>query len=111
VSSAVTIRRMGQPGDLGWVVMAHREIYTKEFGWNSDFEALVARIVADYAEKHDDAREAAWIVEAHGRKAGCVFCVAKDDRVAQLRILLVDPGGPWHGVGRLALARMHHLRP
>lgn len=99
MSSAVTIRRLGQPGDLGWVVMAHGEIYSEEFGWNSDFEALVARIVADYAEKHDNAREAAWIIEADGRRAGCVFCVAKDDRVAQLRILLVDPAGRGMGLG------------
>ncbi len=99
MAATATIRRLGQPGDLGWVVKAHGEIYAKEFGWNADFEALVARIVADYAEKHDAAREAAWIIEADGRRTGCVFCVAADDRVAQLRILLVDPAGRGMGLG------------
>lgn len=79
--------------------MAHGEIYNAEFGWDTDFEALVARIVADYAADHDAAREAAWIVEADGRRVGCVFCVANDDRVAQLRILLVDPAGRGIGCG------------
>jgi GNAT superfamily N-acetyltransferase len=95
----LTIRRLGEPGDLGWAVMAHGEFYAREFGWDASFEALVAKIVADYATSHDDAREAAWIAELGGRRAGCVFCVAADERTAQLRILLVDPGARGHGLG------------
>jgi GNAT superfamily N-acetyltransferase len=94
-----TIRLLGAPGDLGWVVMAHGEIYDKEFGWDTSFEVLVARIVADYAEHHDPACEAAWIAEVDGRRAGCVFCVRKDETTAQLRILLVDPTARGLGLG------------
>jgi GNAT superfamily N-acetyltransferase len=95
----VTIRRVGKPGDLGWVVLAHGELYTREFGWDASFEALVARIVADYAADHDDKREAAWIAEQDGRRVGCVFCVAADGQTAQLRILLVDPAARGQGLG------------
>ena len=101
----VSIRRLGEPGDLGWVVMAHGEFYAREFGWDTSFEALVAKIVADYATTHDDTREAAWIAEWDGadaggqRRVGCVFCVAADERTAQLRILLVDPAARGHGLG------------
>jgi len=95
----VTIRRLDQPGDLGWVVMAHGEMYASEFGWDTSFEALVARIVADYADDHDDTREAAWVAELDGRRAGCVFCIAVDDQTAQLRTLLVDPAARGHGIG------------
>ena len=95
----VTIRRLGRPGDLGWVVMAHGEMYASEFGWDTSFESMVARIVADYAGDHDDAREAAWVAELDGRRAGCVFCIAADDQTAQLRALLVDPAARGHGVG------------
>lgn len=97
------IRRLDRPGDLGWVVMAHGELYAAEFGWDASFEALVARIVADYAVGLDPAREAAWIAEVEGRRVGCVFCVAAGGDqagTAQLRILLVDPAGRGHGLGR-----------
>jgi GNAT superfamily N-acetyltransferase len=96
------IRRLSQPGDLGWVVMAHGEVYATEFGWDSSFEALVARIVADYAADHDPGREAAWIAELDGRRVGCVFCVRgpePEGSIAQLRILLVHPDGRGHGLG------------
>lgn len=101
----VTIRRLGKPGDLGWVVMAHGEFYAHEFGWDTSFEALVAKIVADYAAGRDDACEAAWIAvkgegePGGGRRVGCVFCVAADQQTAQLRILLVDPEARGLGLG------------
>jgi GNAT superfamily N-acetyltransferase len=94
------IRGLDRPGDLGWVVQRHGEIYAEEFGWDTSFEALVARIVADFAEKRDPAREQAWIAEVDGQRAGCVFCVRKDDQTAQLRILLVDPIARRRGLGR-----------
>jgi GNAT superfamily N-acetyltransferase len=95
-----SIRPLGHPGDLGWVVMAHGEVYAAEYGWNSEFEALVARIVAGYAAGRDPGREAAWIAETSGRRAGCVFVVAKDADTAQLRILLVEPAARGQQLGR-----------
>ncbi len=94
-----TIRRLGEPGDLGWVVQAHGEVYAHEFGWDISFEALVARIVADYAGDHDPAREAAWMADLDGRRVGCIFCVTEDDSTAKLRILLVHPDGRGHHLG------------
>jgi hypothetical protein len=68
----ITVRPADRPGDLGWVVMAHGEVYDRQFGWNIDFEALAAGIVADYALGHDGSREAAWIAEAGGERAGSI---------------------------------------
>jgi GNAT superfamily N-acetyltransferase len=93
------IRPLGQPGDLGWVVMAHGEVYAAEFGWDTSFEELVARIVADYAVGHNPAREGAWIAEQDGRRVGCVFCVAAGATTAQLRTLLVHPSARGHDLG------------
>jgi GNAT superfamily N-acetyltransferase len=112
MASEAVIRRLAQPGDLGWVIMAHGEIYAAEFGWDLKFEALVTRIVADYAADHDPAREAAWIAEVQGRRVGCVFCVRGDESgtaipgapgagpTARLRILLVHPAARGLGLGR-----------
>jgi GNAT superfamily N-acetyltransferase len=96
----VLIRRADQPGDLGWMVMAHGEIYAEQFSWDGDFEALVARIVADFATDHDPSTEAAWIAELDGERVGCVLCVAGDESgVAKLRILLVTPAARGLGLG------------
>ena len=103
-AGGTTIRPLGRPGDLGWVVMAHGEVYAAEYGFNGEFEALVAKIVADYAAGPDPRREAAWIAEAGGQRAGCVFLVAKDAETAQLRILLVDPAARGRHLGRRLVA-------
>ncbi|MFC8449297.1 GNAT family N-acetyltransferase [Kitasatospora sp. NPDC057223] len=96
----VEIRRADRPGDLGWVVMAHGELYDRQFGWNTDFEALVAKIVANFATDRDPAGEAAWIAEVDGERAGCVLLVAGDrPEDAKLRVLLVTPAARGLGLG------------
>ncbi|MGH3098091.1 MAG: GNAT family N-acetyltransferase [Streptosporangiales bacterium] len=95
----VTVRELGRPGDLGWVVQCHGEVYADQFGWDTSFEALVARIVADYAKDRDPAREVAWIAEMDGQRAGCVFCVTGGATTAKLRILLVHPSARGLGIG------------
>ncbi len=96
---AAFVVRPPVPGDLGWVVQRHGALYAEEYGWDASFEALVARIVADYAARGDQRREAAWIAEAGGQPAGCVFCMHKTDTTAQLRLLLVEPHARGMGVG------------
>ncbi|MEV5642881.1 GNAT family N-acetyltransferase [Streptomyces flaveolus] len=96
----IVVRHADRPGDLGWVVMAHGELYARQFGFTTDFEALVAEIVGDYAAKHSPDQEAAWIAETDGERAGCVFLVAADQPgVAKLRVLLVTPAARGLGLG------------
>lgn len=102
----VVVRSADRPGDLGWVVMTHGELYEQQFGFNTDFEALVAKIVGDYATKHSPATEAAWIAEIDGERAGCVFLVADDQpEVAKLRLLLVTPAARGLGLGTRLVER------
>jgi DNA-binding MarR family transcriptional regulator/GNAT superfamily N-acetyltransferase len=93
------VLRAPHPGDLGWIVQRHGALYAQQYGWDESFEALVARIVADYAEHHDPRREAAWIAEVDGEPAGCVLCTRREDDVAQLRLLLVEPRARGRGIG------------
>lgn len=104
-AAVLRIRTADRPGDLGWVVMAHGELYAREFGWDTTFEALVAQIVADYAQHHDSRRESAWIAEVDGERVGCVFCMAGETPdTAKLRILLVHPAARGRGLGARLVA-------
>lgn len=95
------IRSLGQPGDLGWIVQAHGELYAAEFGWSTEFEAFVAGVVAEIAGSRDTGRERTWIAELDGRRVGCVSCVAAEDpATARLRILLVHPDARGQQLGR-----------
>jgi DNA-binding MarR family transcriptional regulator/N-acetylglutamate synthase-like GNAT family acetyltransferase len=100
---AAFVLRSPRPGDLGWVVQRNGALYAQEYGWDASYEALVARIMADYAARADP-REAGWIAELDGRPVGCVFCMRKDDSTAQLRLLLVDPAARGLGLGERLVA-------
>lgn len=98
-TSRTVVLRPLRPGDLGWVVHRHGVLYAEEYRWDQSFEALVARIVADYAEAQDREGQCAWIAEVDGRPAGSVFCMRRDSRTAQLRLLLVEPEARGLGIG------------
>ncbi len=86
------VLREPRPGDLGWIVQRNAALYAAEYDFNADYEGLVARIVADFAEDHDPHLERVWIAELDGRAVGCVMCVRDDaPGTARLRLLLVEP--------------------
>jgi GNAT superfamily N-acetyltransferase len=103
-SAELHIRAADRPGDLGWIVERHGTLYAEQFGWNQRFEALIARIAAEFGDGHDPAREGLWIAELDGASVGSVLCREKEPGVAQLRLLLVEPSARGHGVG-VALVR------
>jgi DNA-binding MarR family transcriptional regulator/GNAT superfamily N-acetyltransferase len=93
------ILREPRPGDLGWVVTRHAELYAQEYGWGENFEGICAQIVADFANKFDPKCERGWIAEMDGQNVGCVFLVKDSEDVARLRLLLVDPVARGRGLG------------
>jgi DNA-binding MarR family transcriptional regulator/N-acetylglutamate synthase-like GNAT family acetyltransferase len=102
-SEPIALRPLAS-GDYGWVVHRHGDLYAEEYGWDETFEALVAQIVADYIKHRDPKRESAWIAEVDGEPAGCVFCTEKEEQVAQLRLLLVEPWARGRGIGSRLVA-------
>ncbi len=93
------VLRQPKPGDLGWVVARHATLYEQEYGWAENFEGVCAQIVADYSAKFDPAWERCWIAEMDGENVGSVFLVKDTEKVARLRLLLVDPIARGHGLG------------
>lgn len=91
--------RPPQPGDIGWITHRQGVLYNQEYGWDEQFEALIAEIAAKFFQSFDPKRERCWIAEREGEVIGSVFCVKDSKTIARLRLLYVEPSARGLGVG------------
>lgn len=88
-------------GDIGRVIHRQSVLYAEEYGWDWTYEALVARILGEFAAGFDASKEDAWIAERAGRVIGSIFLMKSDEpAVARLRLLYVEPNARGAGLGR-----------
>lgn len=92
--------RSARSEDMSWIIKRHGSLYAEEFGWSSNFEVLVDKIVSDYQKNFKPGREFCWIAEVDGQNVGCVFVVEESASVAKLRLLMVTEEGRGMGLGR-----------
>jgi len=96
---------------MGWVVQRHGELYHAMFGWDANFEALVAEIAARFLRECDPRWERGWIAEIRGDRVGSIFLTRRSKTVGQLRMLLVEPSARGRGIGaRLVGECVSHAR-
>jgi DNA-binding MarR family transcriptional regulator/N-acetylglutamate synthase-like GNAT family acetyltransferase len=98
-TAAAYLLRPHRAGDIGWIISRHGALYTQEFGWNIEFEALVAEIAAKFVRDFNPQRECCWIAEKDGENVGSVVLVEDDEAIARLRLLLVEPRARGCGIG------------
>jgi GNAT superfamily N-acetyltransferase len=96
---AYTLRSL-RPGDIGWVTHRQGVLYFEEYGWNEEFEALIAGIMSEFVLNFEPAMEKCWIAERDGEIVGSVFVVKKTKAIAQLRLLYVESSARGLGIGR-----------
>lgn len=99
-----TIRHELRPGDLGAILRQHGLVYGTEEGHDLAFEAYVAETLAEFASRHDPARDRIWLCEEDGRLVGSLFLVDRGES-AQLRYFLIAPEFRGRGLGRDLMAR------
>jgi len=94
----VTLRHH-RPGDMSWITHRQAILYNQEYGWNTEYEALIAEIMARFLRNFDPRYERCWVAECNCEIVGSVFCVRKSKTVAQLRLLYVEPSTRGAGIG------------
>jgi DNA-binding MarR family transcriptional regulator/GNAT superfamily N-acetyltransferase len=98
------VLRPPEPGDYGWIVAAHGDLYAKEYGWNDEMEMLAAEIIADFIKHFDPERDRGWIAESEGVPVGCVLVMKDSKTAAKLRLLMVTPRARGLGIGARLVA-------
>jgi DNA-binding MarR family transcriptional regulator/GNAT superfamily N-acetyltransferase len=93
------VLRAPRPGDFGWIVKRHAELYALEYGWTEPFEGVCAQIVAEFVNKFDKTRERCWIAEMDGENVGSIILAKETESVARVRLLLLDPKARGLGLG------------
>lgn len=107
VKKGPAILRPHRVGELGWLIHRQAVLYAEQFGWNGEFESLIARIYHELEAAEDNPPKALWVAEQNTRVVGSVFVTPhpKQRGTAQLRMLYVEPEARGQGLGAQLVAQ------
>ncbi len=106
----ISLRTELRPGDLGYMIYMHGDLYGKEYGYGIPFEAYVAKGLCEFYEKYNPERNRVWLCEHNGRIIGSLLLMDRG-KAAQLRYFLIRPEYRGIGLGsRLIKLYMDFLR-
>lgn len=92
----ISIRTELRPGDIGYVIHMHGDLYKKEYDYGIQFEVYVAKGLCEFYEKYDPQRERVWVCEHNDRVIGFLLLMDRG-KAAQLRYFLIQP--EYRGIG------------
>jgi len=95
------IIRSPLPGELGWIIQMHSQHCAEKFGWQGEFECVVAKIMVEYLSSKDPDKQACFIAEMNGKPVGCIMLMRKNDTEGKMRVMYVSEDARRKGVGTL----------
>ena len=106
-SEGAVVLRPERVGELGWLIHRQAVLYNEQYGWNAEFEGLIARIYSEFQALPDDPPRALWVADRGGEVLGSVFVTPHATRpsTAQLRMLYVEPAARGVGIGTMLVAQ------
>ena len=96
----IDIRTELQPGDMGYVIFLHGDLYKKEYGYGISFETYVAGGLYEFVSGYNPQRDAVWICEHDHEIIGFLLLMDRGNNSAQLRYFLLKPGYRGIGLGK-----------
>jgi len=91
--------RSHRPGDIGYITYQHAVFYSRNYGFDTTFDAYVASGLAQFAMNYDARKEHLWVAEDGTMPVGSIAIVKAEEAIAQLRWFLVEPQASGIGLG------------
>ena len=95
--SDIKIRTQLKPGDLGYIINRHGELYNREYNYGIEFESYVAEGLSEFYQNYDKKKDRVWLCENQNKIIGFLLLMHRSNESAQLRYFYIEP--EYRGIG------------